>query len=335
MKVIIPVAGVGSRLRPHTHTQPKALVPVAGKAILGHIIDGLIEAQVTEFVFIIGYLGNKIEQYIKDKYTDKGLKIEFVVQPEPREGIAHALYAARHAIAGDSEVLITLGDTIVNMDFQKILQSEYSTIGIKKVEDPSLFGVAELDKEGWIKRMVEKPVIPKSNLALVGIYKINNPKLLIEGASYLLDHQHKTHGEYHLTDALMYMVEKGEKIQVVEVDNWYDCGRGDSLLETNSILLNKPEFKTNKKHNFPNTIIIPPVSIGANCKIERSIIGPNVAIGDNTIIKSSIIEHSIVGSFSELSDTVLSRSIIGNDTSIAGHGNSINVGDNTELNFNA
>ncbi len=331
MKAVIPVAGIGARLRPHTHTQPKALVPVAGKPILSHIVDTLVEGGVTEFVFIIGYLGNKIESFIQSNYEKSGINFTFVVQ-QPREGIGQALYFARQYLKDEKEVLIMLGDTVLNLNIHDFLKSDHTVLGVKKVDKPGNFGVAELDGKGNIKRLVEKPKIPKSNLALVGIYKITNPKLLIEASEFIIKNHIKTLGEYQLTDILMHMLEKGERMTTYPVDNWYDCGRKKSLLEANAILLNKPEFMI-KSHKYPKTIIIPPVSIGPNCKISNSIIGPYVAIGDNTIVNYSIIKDTIVGSFSELDFAVLDQSIIGNDTSLKGLSQSLNIGDNTELNF--
>lgn len=331
MKAVIPVAGMGSRLRPHTHTQPKALVPVAGKAILAHILDPLIKAGIEEFVFIIGYMGNKIEEYINERYTSKGIKLEFVVQ-EPREGTAHALWLAREKFDGEDEILITLGDIIININLEKFLATESSIVGVKKVEIPGNFGIAELDDSGFITKLIEKPKIPKSNLALIGIYKLAHPQKFVESIEYIINNKIKNLGEYQLTDALMHMIENGEKIITQSVDNWFDCGKKESLLEANAILMNRREFKSSN-HEFHKTILVPPVSIGKNCKISNSIIGPNVALGDNATISYSIVKNTIIGSFSELQSAVLHNSIIGNDTTLKGLSHSLNIGDNTEINF--
>lgn len=333
MKAVIPVAGIGTRLRPHTHTQPKALVPVAGKPILGHIIDSLIKGGVHDFIFIIGYLGNKIEEYITSQYIDNALiKADFVIQ-EPRKGTAHALLFAKDLLKEEEEFLVMLGDTVITVDLEAFIASENSVLGVKKVDRPGMFGVVELNTEGQVKRLIEKPKIPKSNLALVGIYKINDAALFIEAIDWLIKEENiKTHGEYQLTDALMYMVEKGHKITVQNVENWYDCGKKESLLEANAILLNDPKYH-DIAHSFEKTIIIPPVSIGENCTIKNSIIGPNVAIGDNALVSSSIIKNTIIGAYSELKNAVLHESIIGNDSSMIGLTESLNIGDNTEINF--
>jgi len=332
MKAIIPVAGIGSQLRPHTHTQPKSLVPIAGKPIIAHIIDYLREGGIKDFVFVIGYLGSKVESYILEEYKEKDIEISFVVQ-EPRKGIAHALYCVRDHIKKADELLVLLGDTILELDLKKFLASKDSIIGIKKVDNPGKFGVVELDEDNYVKRLVEKPKIPKSNLAMVGIYKAIDPALLAEAVEYIIEHKIKTLGEYQLTDALTYMLKKGKKITTLVVDNWYDCGQKESLLEANAILLNKPAVSSPKEGDFENTIIIPPASIGKNCFIQNSIIGPNVAIGNNSSIESSIVTNSIIGSYSELKNTVLENSIIGNDSSLNGLSQNLNIGDNTEINF--
>lgn len=329
MKAVIPVAGIGTKLRPHTHTQPKTLVPIAGKPILAHIVDRLLEGGIKEFLFIIGYLGDKIEAFLTTNYPD--LAMEFVTQ-EPREGLAHALWVAKDKIDAQEELLIVLGDTIANVELKAFFDSEHSVLGVQRVANPNQFGIAEIDKDGFIVKLLEKPRIPKSNLALVGMYKIKNTALLMQLIAEMIQQNLRNNGEFYLTDALMLMIEQGEKFITLQVDNWFDCGRKETLLEANAILLNRDSFM-HQAYQFPQTIIIPPVSIGEHCDIQSSIIGPNVAIGDHTILKHSIVQNSIIGSFSELQDVVLKTSIVGNDTSIKGISQSLNIGDSTEINF--
>lgn len=329
MKVIIPVAGIGSKLRPHTHTQPKALVPVAGKAILSHIIDNLIEAGMRNFIFVVGYLGDKIEDYIKTNYP--GIEKTFVFQ-DPREGTGHAVWLCRNYIQENEQLFIALGDTIFDVQIKDVLASELSLLGVKKVNDPRNYGVAELDENGFIKNVVEKPPIPKSNLALIGLYKICDSKLLMEAIDHIISKNLRTQGEFHLTDAIMYMITSGASFKTFQVENWYDCGNKDSLLETNGMLLKK-KLETSVKYNFENTIIIPPVSIPENCSISNSIIGPNVSIGENTIINYSVIKDAIIGSYSEIKNAVMHHSVIGSDASLRGLSQSLNLGDSTEIDF--
>lgn len=332
MKAVIPVAGIGSRLRPHTHTQPKALVPVAGKPILAHIIDTLIDGGVKDFVFVTGYLRGKIEDFITERYKDGNIKIEFVLQ-EPREGTGHAIWVARDSIRDEDEVLIMLGDSILTLDFDRFLTMPHNALAVRKVDNPVLFGVAEVDGQGKATRLVEKPKIPKSNLALAGLYKIARPDLLVEAVEHIMENDIRNHDEIQLTDALSRMIGKGEQFDTVVVDNWYDCGKKDSLLEANAILLAKPKFQDVPAEIYTRTIIIPPVSIGAGCQLSNSIIGPNVALGDHSVVSYSIVSNTIVGSYSELKNAVLNHSVIGSDTTVEGLNQSLNVGDSTEINF--
>ncbi|WP_426060359.1 sugar phosphate nucleotidyltransferase [Hymenobacter sp. B1770] len=334
MKAVIPVAGIGSRLRPHTHTQPKSLVPVAGNTILGHIIDRLQAAGITDFVFIVGYLGDKIVRYVRRTYP--ALKATFVVQ-EPREGIGHALWLAREEFRHEPEpqgILILLGDTIVDVDLAALIATPGSVLAVKEVKTPGMFGLVETGAGGRVTKVVEKPKIPKSNFAMVGLYKLAYPEKLARALEWLYDTDVRTHGELQLTDALMHLIEEGEVMTTCPVDNWFDCGRKDTLLEANARLLNQPEFLERRDYTeFPDAVIIPPVSIGKGCQISQSIIGPNVAIGDKTIIKNTILSDSIIGSYSELSSAVMHDCIVGSDASFRGMNHSLNIGDNTEIDY--
>lgn len=333
MKAIIPVAGAGTKLRPHTHTQPKALVPVAGKPLLAHIVDFLIEGGIREFVFVIGHMGNKIQQFIEKHYHSHNIATYFVNQ-DPREGSAQAVLMARRHIQEDESLLIMFGDTIIHCDLKRFLASEHSVIGIKKVDKPVNFGIAEIDKAtNQVVKLIEKPKIPKSNYGLVGIYKIRSANRLFNAIQNQIDKKMKTNGEYQLTDALMNMLDSGESIFAQEVDGWYDCGKKDNLLEANSILLNRPNFHLSRNQKFTDTIIIQPVKIGENCQISRSIIGPDVVVGDYTQIENSILSNSIIGSYSHLENIILDRSIMGNDTYLKGVKQGLNIGDNTEINL--
>ncbi len=329
MKAIIPVAGIGTRLRPHTHTQPKALIPIAGKPILAHITENLIQAGIREFVFIIGYLGDKIEQYVTKQYPD--IIAHFVIQTTGK-GVGHAIWLAKEYIGPEDEILIVFGDTIIDTDLKEIISAKTSMLGLKKVDDPRLFGVAELDTSGNIIRVIEKPAIPKSNLALVGVYKINEGAKLIETLGFNLAEKYTTQGEFTLTDALMKMIDQGVIFRSFNVANWFDCGKKEILLETNSLLLKRLNYDTSN-YKFENTIIIPPVFIGEGCKISNSIIGPNVSIGENAILNYATLKDSIIGPYAQIEFAILHRSLIGNDASLKGMSQSLNIGDSTEINF--
>ena len=327
MKAIIPVAGAGTKLRPHTYTQPKALIPLAGKTILSIIVDQLREAGINDFIFIVGYLGEKIKDYVDEKYP--GLNSHFISQNE-RQGIGHAIQLTRDLV-GDDEIFIVLGDTICEYNVSEILNTPHSVLGVKRVDDPRDFGVAEIGDDGFIVRVVEKPQIPKSNMALVGIYRIKETSMLFECLENNIRNQIKSRGEFSITDALECMIEKGASFKSFKVSNWFDCGKKDTLLISNATLLKKFGGIISPEHSFENTIVIPPVSIATGCDIKNSIIGPNVTIGEQTTINYSIIKDSIIGSFADLYDIVLTQSLIGSDTEIKGETRSLNIGDNTEI----
>ncbi|MEQ1553955.1 MAG: sugar phosphate nucleotidyltransferase [Ferruginibacter sp.] len=326
MKAIIPVAGAGTKLRPHTYTQPKALIPLAGKTILSIIIDQLKDKGITDFVFIIGYLGEKIQEYVKSNYPQ--LNTHFITQND-RQGVGHAIEITKDLI-NDDEVVIVLGDTIAEYNVRELIDSPTSVLAVKKVDDPHKFGVAEINEEDVITRVVEKPAIPKSNMALVGIYKIKETKLLFE--CLIKTQENKSiYDDFNLTEALQFMIEKETVFHSLKVDDWFDCGQKDSLIKSNAILLQK--FGNNLAQTCVqnNTIIIPPVNIGNGCIIKNSVIGPNVSIGENTTINHAIIKDSIIGAYSNLYEIVLNNSLIGNDAEVKGVSRNLNIGDNTAI----
>lgn len=327
MKAIIPVAGAGTKLRPHTYTQPKALIPLAGKTILSIIVDQLQEAGIKDFIFIIGYLGEKIQDYVKEKYPE--LNCHFINQNE-RHGTGHAINLTKQII-GTEEILVVLGDTIAEYDVKEVINAPLSMLGVKKVDDPRNFGVAEIDEEGFITRVVEKPAIPKSNMALVGVYKIKETALLFSCIEKIIASGKKSYDEFNLTDALECMIQNGVKFQPFKVQNWFDCGKKETLLESNATLLKKFGGNTSENHSFENTIIIPPVSIGEGCDIRNSVIGPNVAIGEHAKLSHAIIKDSIIGAYSNLFEIVLNTSLIGSDAEVKGVSRSLNIGDNTAI----
>lgn len=328
MKAIIPVAGAGTQLRPLTYTQPKPLIPVAGKPIISYILDNLQKVGVEEFIFVIGYLGEKIKDYIEDKYPD--LKKEFVSQ-EQRFGTGHAIYTAKEFLKDTDDLFIYFGDTLVDMDFDKIIECPTSCFAVKKVEAPGGFGIVEFDLDGNVKRVVEKPKIPKSNMAIVGLYRIKEVGELLDALEKNIHNNLKSEGEFSLTDALMRMIEKGISFTGIEVENWYDCGKKETLLETNAIFLDREGYASYDLPEYDNSIVIHPVSIGKNCKIVNSIVGPHATIGSHVSIDSSIVQNSIIGNYASLKEVSLKNSVIGNDTSIKGFRQSLNIGDNTEI----
>ncbi len=328
MKAIIPVAGAGTRLRPLTYTQPKPLIPVGGKPIISYIIDQLVGEGIKDFVFVIGYLGEKIKNYVESTYPD--LKKEFVLQ-EKRLGSAHAIWVAREFIESTDEVVVFFGDTILDFNVKKVLEDPYSILAAKKVKDPRQFGVVEYDDVGKVKKVVEKPKIPKSDLAMVGFYKIKEVDRLLGALEFNINNDIRTEGEFPLTDALMRMIEEGVEFKTTIVDNWFNCGKKEVLLETNAMILDKEGLTDYPP--YENTIIIHPVRIGKNCKISNSIIGPHVTVGNNVSIHRAILKNSIIGNYAAINEIILQNSVVGNDAAITGMRQSLNIGDNTEIDF--
>lgn len=322
MRAIIPVAGVGSRLRPHTFTIPKVLLNVGGKSILAHILDKLISEKITKATFVIGHLGNQIEKFVKNEYPQ--IDSVFVVQKEPG-GLGHAIYTAIPTF-DEEDIFIILGDTIFDVNLHSIFNNNCSMLGVKEVENPSRFGVAVL-KNGEVEKLVEKPKELISNLAIVGLYYINNASALADCLNELVEKDIRTNGELQLTDALQLMLEHGEKICTFPVDGWYDCGKQETLLATNRILLN--DKCTDKK--FENVVINNPVYIADDVELSDSIIGPYATISKGSKISESIIKNSIVGENSEIIASLLENSIIGNNTLIKGSYKKLNTGDSTEI----
>lgn len=330
MKAIIPVAGAGVRLRPHTYTQPKPLILVAGKPIISFIIDQLYAAGITEFVFILGYLGEKIKSYLEKEYPD--LNKHYVYQ-EQRKGLGDAILHTADLIKDDEEIVILLGDTIVDLNMRDFLSQSNTCLAIQKVKDPRLFGVVEQNKDGEVVKVVEKPTIPKSNLAIVGLYKIKEVNLLLQSLRDLKAELKNEHDELHLTNGIMKLIDQGVRITTYEVSNWYDCGKKDVLLETNRVLLQRSVSDVGTQFIYDHSIIIPPVVFGKSCQFTNSIIGPNVTLGDYVIISNSLLKDSILGNYVEIQGAVLAKSVIGNDAVIRGLSQSLNIGDNNEIDF--
>ncbi len=324
MRAIIPVAGLGSRLKPHTYSTPKVLINVGGRPILGHILEKLIEEEVYNATFVIGHLGDMIIDYVRLKYPS--IKAEFVEQNE-MEGLGHAIYTAIPTI-DEEEIFIILGDTIFDVNLKDVFRKKETSLGVKEVEDPRRFGVAVV-QDGFITQLIEKPLVPVSNFALVGLYYIANSEKLIKSLNSLIEKDIRTNGEFQLTDALQMMIAGGEKIKAFPVEGWYDCGKPDTLLATNKYLLDKKSVS--KK--FDSVIINHPVFIPEDADIKNSVIGPYTTVDSGCKIDDCIIKNTIIGSNVQVSKTLLENSIIGSNVIIRGMIKRLNSGDSSEIDF--
>lgn len=323
MKVVIPVAGLGTRLRPHTFSKPKPLVHVAGKPVLGHILDQLRSLPVEEVIYITGYLGQQIEEYVRANYD---YPARFVEQKELK-GQAHALSLAADAI--DQPVLIIFVDTIIQADLAALTQSvSDGVLFVHEVEDPRRFGVAVLEN-GQVRRLVEKPREPVSNLAVVGVYYLKNWQLLRRSLQEVLDRDIQTAGEYYLADALQVMIDNGARLEAQPVQVWEDCGTLDAILQTNRWMLDNGYNQEDTA--VVNSILVPPVYIARSARIENSIIGPHVSISDRTVVTGSILRDSIISDEARLVDCTLTGSLIGSGAIVQGKPGRLNIGDSCQV----
>ena len=337
MRAVIPVAGVGTRLRPHTYALPKVLLDVAGKPILAHILDALVQRDIRDATIITGYMGELIEEFVTKRYSN--LKVDFVEQKE-RLGLGHAIWTGKDTYKPDESLLIVLGDTVFDVDLSIVLNSKFSSIGIKYVDDPRRFGVVVLDENEdsknnkitngikTITKFVEKPETFVSNLAIVGMYYIANSPMLVEALNNLINQNIRTREEYQLTDALQLMLDKGEIFTTFPVEGWYDCGKPETLLSTNRFLL---ESYPIQKNLSTNTVVITPSYISEKATVENSIIGPYTSIADGAIVKDSIIKNSIISYESKVINTLLIESIIGNEAEVIGKFIKYNVGNSSTI----
>jgi glucose-1-phosphate thymidylyltransferase len=320
---VVPVAGAGTRLRPHTYTYPKVLLTVGDKPIIGHILDDISAAGIKKVCMVVGYLGDKIRNYVSANYGR--LDVTYVEQTEPK-GLGHAIWLTRRSVSGP--VIVMLGDTLLNADLSKFMSSRDDCIAVKEVKDPRRFGVVEI-KGGYVSAMVEKPEKPRTNLAIVGIYSFRNSSLLYSSLDRLVDSGLTTKGEIQFTDAMAAMVRGGHRIKAVPIEGWYDCGKPETLLETNRYILDRKK----PAHKAKGCLVIPPVYIAPTAKVENSIIGPYASIGDGARIESSIIADSIVNENAYIINMNLSRSLVGPSAAVVGRKDQLNVGENSEIKF--
>ncbi|WP_126653415.1 sugar phosphate nucleotidyltransferase [Chryseobacterium aureum] len=335
MKIIVPMAGRGSRLRPHTLTVPKPLIPIAGKPIVQRLVEDIAKVageNIEEVAFIIGDFGPEIEKSLIQIAEKLGAKGSIYYQNDPL-GTAHAIKCAEQSMQGD--VVIAFADTLFRADFQLDKNSD-GVIWVKSVEDPSAFGVVKLDNYGFITDFVEKPQTFVSDLAIIGIYYFNSAEKLMDEINYIMDNDIKNGGEYQLTTALENLRAKGAKFSLGKVNDWMDCGNKNATVETNSKIL---EYEREEMKNYPasavieNSLIIQPCFIGENVKISNSKVGPGVSLGNNTTVINSNIENSLIQENTKINHGNLSNSMIGNSAQYFGVAREISLGDYSVLDF--
>ncbi|WP_254538289.1 sugar phosphate nucleotidyltransferase [Halomarina litorea] len=341
MKAVVPTAGRGTRLYPHTHTKPKPMVRLAGRPILGHILENLRPTRVEEVVLVVGGpMREQVVEYAERHFADR---FEFTFAHQERaEGLGHSIYQTESYVDGEP-VLVALGDMLFQSGYAAFLDAHDrlggvdASVGVKRVDAPEHYGVVELDGDRVIG-LVEKPDDPPSNLAISGVYVVDDTPALFDALSHLVDNDLRgAGGEFQLTDALALMVERGSTLGTFPVEDWYDCGRPGTLLEANKVTLDRRAAARSDgsggKHfrEGDGAVVIEPVDIGENVEIHQSVVGPYVSVDDGTTITTSRVRDSIVGRNSTLRGVNLETSIVGDATEIVGKTNSLNVGDNSSL----
>lgn len=330
MKIVIPTAGFGTRLRPHTWSKPKPLVSVAGKPVLGHVLDMFSSLpNVDEVVFIVGYLGEQIQTYVAAAYPH--LLTRYVEQSEML-GQSHAIWLARQGLQGP--MLMVFVDTLIETNLSTLpTEAAEAVAWVKAVPDPRRFGVAEVDADGWVTRLIEKPQDVSNNLAVVGFYYFREAADLLAAIERQMDQDNQLGGEYYLADAINIMLKDGLKMRIEPVDIWQDCGKPGPLLDTNQYLLDNGRDNSEAARSRENVVVVPPVFIDPTAEITESVIGPHVSIGPGCTIGHSLIRESIIDAESHIADSVLSNSVIGRDARVTGRFRTLNVGDSSEVGF--
>jgi glucose-1-phosphate thymidylyltransferase len=328
MRIIIPMAGKGARLRPHTLTVPKPLVSVAGKPIVQRLVEDLAEAyggKIEEVAFVTGYFGEKIEQDLLQIAASIGAKGTIYYQDVPL-GIAHAILCAELSLSGPC--MVAFADTLFRANFE-FDASQDGIIWVQKVKDPSSFGVVQLDEQGVIQQFVEKSPVFISDLAIVGIYYFKDGDNLKDELQFLIDNDIKYKGEFQLTSALENMRQKGMKFRTGQIQEWLDCGNKEAVVYSNQRVLehSKGQNLLAETAKVVNSVIIEPCYLGPGCIIRSSVVGPYVSVGDNSVIEHSVISNSVIQNESSINNANLQNSMIGNYVEYQGRKSEISVGD--------
>ena len=324
------MAGYGVRLRPHTWSRPKQLIRMADKLVIDHVLDtfsNLPNRAQAEFIIIVGYLGEKIQEYMSQAYPD--LNVHFVEQSEMR-GQSDAIYLAREYL--DGPMLMLYGDTLIRSDFSFVPQENCSAVAwVKAVPDPRRFGVASLGSDGLVTHLVEKPQDMDNNLVLVGCYYFRDSRAVLTAIEEQMRRNITLKGEFFLADAINIMLEQGLQMRVEHVDTWLDAGTPDDVLSTNRYLLEHGHDNTEAARANKKSIILQPVFVHPNAVIEDSVVGPYAAIGAGCKIKSCIIRDSIIDDCSNVENVIMEHSLVGREAHIHSQAGIMNVGDQTEL----
>lgn len=329
LKIVIPMAGFGTRLRPLTWSKPKSLVSLAGKTVLDYVLDmfrSVPDFDHAEFVLILGpMMGDQIQEHIAQQYP--GLQVDYAVQPEMK-GQSDAFWQAREYLHGP--MLMAFSDTLIENNFSFLDNEEAEAIAwVKAVPDPRRFGVAETNQDGWVTKLVEKPQDVNNNLAVVGCYYFSEAEDLISAIDEQIERNISLKDEFYLADAINILLERGLRMRTEKVDVWLDAGTSKALLDTNRYLLGHGRDNSARLTNLEDTVIIPPVNIHPGARVSTSVIGPNVSIGDGAAIIGSTIKESIIGPGTHITNSMLETSLLGHNVTVTGQSGQLNLGDDS------
>jgi glucose-1-phosphate thymidylyltransferase len=324
MKVVIPLAGFGTRLRPHTWSKPKPLVTVAGKPVLGHVIDDLLQVEPEEVIFITGWLGDQIEGYVSRAYPD--IRARYVEQKELK-GQAHALSLVRDYVQG--EMVTVFVDTLFKADLTGLgrLDADAATF-VKEVDDPRRFGVAVLDGDKLVTHLVEKPATVDNKLVLIGLYYFRQAERLFAAIDELMAKNIQTKGEFYLADAVNLMLRAGTRMRALPVEVWEDCGTAETVLETNRSIL---ERGAPAAPDLPGVAIIPPVLIDPGATVERAVIGPHVSIGEGAVVRDAVVRDAIIDAGATVDRALVEHSILAPKATVRGRFRRVNLGETSAV----
>ncbi|MGI8892050.1 MAG: sugar phosphate nucleotidyltransferase [Bacteroidia bacterium] len=329
MRIIVPMAGMGKRMRPHTLTVPKPLLKVAGKPIVQRLMEDItkvVNEKVEEIAYVIGDFGKEVEEKLIEIAKNLGAKGSIYYQDEPL-GTAHAILCAADSLKGN--VVIAFADTLFKADFKLDTNKEDGIIWVNKIDDPRAFGVVKISDRGYITDFVEKPQHFVSDLAIIGIYYFEDGENLRKELQYLIDNDIKDKGEYQITNALQNMTNKGKKFVPGRVDEWLDCGNKDATVYTNQKVLEfiKQEKLVSDTVKLINSVIVPPCFIDTNVTLENSVVGPYVSLGENCRIKNAVISNSIIQENAKIEAEVITNSMLGSNVELKGTQNQYSIGD--------
>jgi glucose-1-phosphate thymidylyltransferase len=330
MKVIILLAGFGTRMRPHTWSRPKPLLKVAGNTVVGHLLERMAEVTTQEVIFVVGYKGEMIEQWIRANFPD--LNTHFVVQEEPL-GQAHAIWLCRDYL-DDGDVMVAFGDGVIEADYAAMPTADADAVFlVQEVEDPRRFGVAALDENGYIKEFIEKPKTFDHRLAIAGIYWFRSGRYLSQALDRVMAERRQTLGEYFFADAFQVMLEQGGKLRTMALEQWADAGTPESILSTNARLLSvgygsQDALERSYAEGFT---VVPPVYIHPSARIDASVIGPYATLDADVTVRNAVVSNVIVDTGATIEHCVLGHALVGEKASVVGRAKAMFVGDNSKV----